>query len=128
MFQLRGFGAGEIDCASNPSDPVCVAYYGTTPGPGSIRSGANRVAAAVSNAIATGSIIGTFQNNQQNPQGASTAGANVIVLPSPATSPLATSAGGLANLFSMIPWWVKLGALVGGGFFAYKKWYKPKAG
>lgn len=27
MFQLRGLG----DCTSNPNDPVCLAFYGTTP-------------------------------------------------------------------------------------------------
>lgn len=124
MFQLRGLGATEMDCAANPSDPVCVAYYGTTPtGP---RVGQNRVAAAVQNAINSGYIIGTFQTNQSNPQGAATAGANVV-LQTPTGSPISTSASGLFSLLGMIPWWVKLAAVVGGGYFAYKTWYKPKA-
>lgn len=120
MFQLRGVGFGEMDCAANPSDPVCVAYYGTTPAPG-IKPATSQIV----NAINSGLIVKTFSNNQSNPQGASTAGANVVM--TGGASPIATSAMGLSSLFAKIPWWIKLGALLGGGYFAYTKWYKPKA-
>jgi hypothetical protein len=115
-----------MDCSANPNDQVCIAYYGTTPSGGGspFTMGANRVAAAVR----SGEIVGKFQVNQSNPQGAATAGANVIITPTQGASPIAASAGGLFNLLTAIPWWVKLGAVLGGGYLAYTKWYKPKAG
>lgn len=120
MFQLRG--SGEMDCAANPNDPVCAAYYGTTP-TGPTSGYQNKIIQAIAN----GSIVNVQWQNQQNAQGAATAGANVV-LQAGGASPLATSASGLTSLFSKIPWWIKFLAVVGGGYLAYKHFKKPKAG
>ncbi len=106
MFQLRG-ALGEVDCQANPSDPVCSAFYGT---PTIMQDWATK-----------------FLNNNApavlyTPQGAANAGANVVL--QPPASPIAASAAGLFAKLSALPWWVKLGAVVGGGYLVYTHWLK----
>jgi len=105
MIQFRN-GLGEVDCATNPNDPVCAAYYGTTPtAPQKMRVDASAIMSALMQ-----------QANQNTMAPAATAGASIVVDP---------AAGGAAgwttpSWWDRIPGWVRLLGGVGILFAGYK--------
>lgn len=118
MFQLRGLG--DPDCSTNPSDPVCQAFYGTTPTASWGMVGTVNPTVLqneITKAIANGTLKPSAPAAPQN------AGVNVAtqtVIPT-AIPGLTTSVG----LWDSIPWWLKLAGIVGLGWVGYTQWYAP---
>ncbi len=98
MFQLRGLGE---DCAANPTDPVCRAFYGTPTALDLMR-----------NQIKTQGFV---QFNQPMPN---------VPAPSSSISTTAATPGTIVTTFaSSKPWymtWWGLGLLAAGGYAAWK--------
>jgi hypothetical protein len=107
-----------MDCAANPTDPVCMEFYGA---PGANPTAMDLVKRYSKMDVASASVLTFNQGGAQG--GVSSAGANVIVSGG-GLKPLATGASGLWSLWAKIPWWVKLAAFLGGGYYGYKKWLK----
>lgn len=107
-FQLRTLG--EVDCATNPSDPVCSAFYGnTTP---------TNVLPMYSASYMQTALIQAAQQKAAQAGTTYNAGANVVPAPG-STLPTVTA---LANgsWWNSLPWYAKLGILGLGAFVGWK--------
>lgn len=106
-FQLRGNGLGEMDCSKTPNDPVCVAYYGTTPSPTNLIT-----KYTYQKAILQSSLL--------NPQ-VYNAGANVVQTGS---TGLPTTVAAVPSWWGRLSWFWKALAIGGGAFLGWKAYHK----